>query len=467
LSSSIVRAVGLAMLLLGGFVAIPAAAAAAEEAVNTETPPISAPAEDTATQENTSGEAPSPVEELEQKVYGKRYPTVWRDTLNDRQSPAARPEDYTMDPEYRGFITVPNTVVMIKFNAKPRADFIADSASPGTEFRFVPALFPPSTNGAVAGMSPQNGWQFGANGNGSQLIVDVQAPAVEGSPRFYYQNDFFGDNLNPMRYRLQHLYGEYAGFLAGFTFGVFEDPDAWPNTVDYEGPNSVIFARRAVGQYMREVSDGIELMVSVEDPDIYVDTTGSPGATPRFRAPDTGFAVRWAPGDRGHVRMSAIFRSIGVAGGTLGSQDTFGWGINTSGNLRLTSRDNFQFWFVYGDGVGGMGNDTSFLNSDAAFNQFGQLVALEYWSAMVAVTHQWTPRWSSTGTYGYVNLENTLLQAPAAYHESHYGSVNVVYQLFKRVRLGLEGLYGYKQVRSGQSTDVFRIQFGVAFALFD
>jgi len=196
-------------------------------------PPVSAPggsapAEEATEPDAASGEVPSPLEEAERKIYGKRYPVVFRDALNDRQTPAARPSDYTMDPDYRGFILVPHTVVMLKLNAKPRVDFIADSANPGTEFRFVPALFPPSTNGAVAGVQPQSGWQFGANANGSQLVMDVQAPSIEGTPRFYYQNDFFGSNTNPMNYRLQHLYGEYAGILAGFTYGVFEDPDAWP-----------------------------------------------------------------------------------------------------------------------------------------------------------------------------------------------------------------------------------------------
>jgi hypothetical protein len=39
---------------------------------------------------------------------------------------------------------------------------------------------------------------------------------------------------------------------------------------------------------------------------------------------------------------------------------------------------------IYGEGVGGMGNDTSFLNSDAAFRTSGSLEALPYWSGMPA-----------------------------------------------------------------------------------
>jgi hypothetical protein len=165
--------------------------------------------------------------------------------------------------------------------------------------------------------------------------------------------------------------------------------------------------------------------------------------------------------------MSTIFRSIAVEGGIFDDDDVFGWGINLSGNLKLTSRDNVQFWFVYGDGVGGMGNDTGFVNSDAAFNSIGDLVALQYWSTMIALSHRWSPRWKSTLSHGYVNLENTDLQLGDAYHATHYASVNLVYQMFKRMRFGVEGLYGYKKVNDGSTNDIFRIQAGVAFSIFD
>ena len=114
-----------------------------------------------------------------------------------------------------------------------------------------------------------------------------------------------------------------------------------------------------------------------------------------------------------------------------------------------------------------MGNDTSFNNSDAAFRSPGNLEALEYWSTMVGLTHQWSPQWSTTLTHGYVNLENTAMQSGNAYHESHYGSINLVYQMFRRLRVGIEGLYGYKEVNDGRDNDIFRIQVGAAIALFD
>ena len=82
--------------------------------------------------------------------------------------------------------------------------------------------------------------------------------------------------------------------------------------------------------------------------------------------------------------------------------------------------------------------------------------------------HHWTPRWRSTATHGYVNLENVgLLQDDDAYHASHYASLNLMYQVYKRLSIGVEGLYGWKEVNDGRDTDLFRFQLGLAYSLFD
>ncbi len=415
---------------------------------------------------------PSPADEAEAELrarYGVRPARVaYLDSMNDRQGPAARPGDFVLDPEFRGFIPIPNTVIMMKLNVRPRVDMMATSDATGTPFRFVPSEFRVPGD---AGYS--DAWRFSGNANGSQVRLDFRAPSTEGNFRLFYQNDFFGDDSKHMRYRLQHLYAQYMGVVAGYTFGIFENPDAWPDTVDYEGPNAVVFARRALIHYQISLHDDLELTLGLEDPNVAVDTTvgGSapdPNASSRSRAPDGGFNLRWTHGDFGHAQLSSIFRSVGVDGGdTTASQDEFGWGLNLSGVIQALERTSLQYWFVYGDGVGGMGNDTSFLGSDAAFTASGDLMTLQYWSAMGAVTQKWTNRLRSTISYGYVNLENASGQAGNAYHESHYGTANVIFRVFKRMSVGVEGMYGRKEVYDGRSAGVYRIQLGLTYGIFD
>ncbi|HSU53377.1 MAG TPA: hypothetical protein VLT36_04900, partial [Candidatus Dormibacteraeota bacterium] len=185
----------------------------------------------------------------------------YRGAMNDQQEAASRPKDYTLDPTYHGFIPVPNTPVLMKFNAKPRLDLISDDKNAGNQNRFVPASFPLKGTPGYGG-----GEQFHMNANGTQLRFDVRAPEMPGDFRFYYQNDFFGSgsDTGDMKYRVQHIYGQLYGFKAGFTYGVFEDPDSWPDTVDYEGPNAVIFSRRPVAQYTYAWNDNWNSTFGVE-----------------------------------------------------------------------------------------------------------------------------------------------------------------------------------------------------------
>ena len=398
---------------------------------------------------------------------GEKSEVTYRDALNDQQEAASRPKDFTLDPTYRGFVPVPNTPVLIKFNAKPHLDMTSDNKNAGNQNRFVPAMFPLTTDPTYGG-----GEQFHANANASQLKLDVRAPELPGNFRFFYQNDFFGSgsDTGDMKYRVQHLYGEFYNFKAGFTYGVWEDPDSWPDTVDYEGPNAVIFSRRPVAQYTVEWDEHWNTTFGVEKPDIFVDLASgpNPGGNTLTAMPDLGFNTRYEKAGFGHFQFSSMFRDIGAKDGAGRDQHVFGWGVNLSANIDLTEKDYLQMLGVYGRGVGGMGNDTSFLNSDAAFKNNGDLEALPYWSASAGFTHRWSPKFRSTITYGYVNLDNASGQVPTFYHTSHYASANLIWQLRKRLSIGLEGLYGLKTAQNGvDSGDHWRIQLGMVYSLFD
>ena len=401
------------------------------------------------------------------EAIGEKSPITYRGAMNDQQEAASRPKDYTLDPTYRGFIPIPNTPALIKFNAKPHVDMTSDNRNAGNQNRFVPAAFPLKGDPGYGG-----GEQFHMNANATQLRLDVRAPELGGDFRFYYQNDFFGSgsDTGDMKYRIQHLYGQFYGFKAGFTYGVWEDPDSWPDTVDYEGPNAVIFSRRPVAQYTYAWNDNWNTTFGVEKPDIFVDLDSGPnaGGNTLTAMPDLGFNTRYEKEGLGHLQFSTMFRDIGAKDALGEDHHVFGWGVNLSAGIDVTKNDAVQLLGVYGHGVGGMGNDTSFLNSDAAFRSNGTLEALPYWSVSAGYTHRWSPQFRSTVTYGYVNLDNASGQVATFYHTSHYASANLIWQLRKRLSIGLEGLYGLKTAQNGvDSGDHWRIQLGMVYSLFD
>src|SRR6185436_1506191 len=204
-----------------------------------------------------------------------------------------------VDPAMRGFLKIPYTNAMIRFNAKPRVDFTYDTQNAGDDSRFVPALIP--VNGDPA---QGHGPIFNANGKGSQLIIDVRAPDMPGSPRFYYQNDFFGSGGATFNYRLQQLFGSIYDVTVGQTFSPFEDPDIWPDTVDYEGPNSMIFARFPLVRYKLGLTDHWALNGGLSDANTQTNDANDPTVTGANKAPDFAFNVRGEDVDRGHVQFS-------------------------------------------------------------------------------------------------------------------------------------------------------------------
>jgi hypothetical protein len=395
-------------------------------------------------------------------IQGQQSPVEGRGALDDKQEPAPRPGGTALDPKFPGFIQVPGTPILLKFNAKPRVDVTYDNRNSGNNARFVTATIPVSTDPAYGG-----GNQFNINAKASQLSFEARAPEIDGSPRFYFQNDFFGAGPGEFPFRVRHLYGEIYNVIVGMTYSVFEDPDVWPDTVDYEGPNSATFARRPLLRYMLPVHEEWQLNFGIEQPGAEIDGgTFDPNVTGVNHAPDLGANVRWEKEGFGHVQFAAIFRELGARGPVAGNQRTQGWGLNLSTAVKLTPVDSLQVQTTYGKGIFRYVND-DFVNNDASFNSNGRLKAIPYFGPMIGYTHRWSEDWRSTASYGYVHLWNEDAQAPTAYHKTQYASANVVWQIRKRLSLGLEGLYGWKEDNSGARGDVFRVQFGILYSLMD
>lgn len=373
-----------------------------------------------------------------------------------------------IDPQMRGFVPVPFTKALIRFNAKPRVDFTFDTGNAGDDNRFITAKIPVTGNPLKGG-----GEVFNVNGKGSQLMVDVRAPGMAGSPRFYYQNDFFGSGGGEFNLRVQHLYGSIYDVTVGQTFSPFEDPDIWPDTVDYEGPNAMIFARFPLVRYRLPLPGGWELNGGITQPESQVSDYDGEPVEGVNHAPDFAFNLRGASDTLGHVQLSTVFRDIGARSLVFGDDEVFGWGINAAGSLLVTvpwqttpASDLLMAQLTYGEGIGRYGNDSGFFDTDAAFDSEGALRALPYVGAFAGYTHRWAADWRSTFTYGFVNVDGRPSQGADAFHQTQYGSLNLIWQLRERLSVGVEALYGDNQKESRHAGDVFRTQVGVAYSLF-
>jgi len=396
---------------------------------------------------------------------GKAAHVQDREALDDKQEGAPRANGAVLDPKYRGFFSIPNTPVIMKINAKPHLDVTFDNRNAGDDNRFITGKIP------VEGSANfDDGVRSNINAKGSQLRIDVQAPGVDGNPRFYYQNDFYGSGGGEFPYRIQQLWGQIFNITVGMTYSVFEDPDAWPDTVDYEGPNSMVFARRALIRYELPLNEKLSLNLGVEQPEsLPADLAGTPdGAVSGINhIPDLTANLRWED-DFGHVQFSGIYRYLAANSSGFGKDETGAWGLSLGTGVNVLKNTTVLFLGTVGKGIGSLGNDSGFFNTDAAFDPSGNLTALPYYSIMIAVSQKWSDEFRSTVSYGHVVLDqgDTALDA-TIYGRTKYMSANVIWQLRKRLSVGAEILYGTNEDQGGAEGHVVRVQFGLVYSLFD
>lgn len=389
------------------------------------------------------------------------------DTFNDQQQAAPRPDNQPIDPALKGFIPIPGTKSMIRFGGSARVDAIYDFGDNGNPNQFVPSSIPADGQAGADGGSRST-----LHAKGTRISFEVRRPAGdEATLRIFNENDFFNDSSSSsMNFRVRHFYGQAWNVLVGQTYTAFMDIDAWPDVLDYAGPNASINKRQPQLRYSPPIYDGVgkmHLIFSVEQPesDLSTTATGLPaGAKTVSRAPDGVAGWRWE-GDVGHLQLSGLFRSIGYEADNAPDDSVFGWGVNAAGAFNLFKNDKLCWQVAYGEGMARYVNDIGSADLDAAPDGSGDLRALPVFTTTIGYTHQWAKQFRSTVSYGYLHADPVASLGAFAVETTHYASANLVWHPTKSFRMGLEYLYGLKETQNDAEGDGHRLNFVLRYDL--
>jgi DcaP outer membrane protein len=372
---------------------------------------------------------------------------------------AARFNNVPLDPEYQGFFQLPGTQTILKIGGYFKTDFIHDLKAAGNPDAFVPSSFPipqPITvNNTTISIRP------------TRMSLDFRIPYTQvGEVRFYVESDFFG--TTPTTPRLRHAYAQAGNFLIGQTFTNFMDPDAFPDGLDFQGPNGMVSLRNPQFRYGFALSPHTTLHFSVEKPSSdVIFQTAQFTSQPEAPAPDGAVRLR-QEFERGHFQVAALFRSIGAFLPTVPEKtdSVFGWGINTSLGLRTFGRDNLIVAVAYGHGISRYIQDTSGLGIDAepATGATPHLVATPAVGIEASYQHYWLSRLRSSAIYSYAGVHNTDLAPPTTYNHATYTGANLIWNPGGSLNLGAEFLYGWAMDQNGQKADAPRIQFSAKYS---
>lgn len=375
------------------------------------------------------------------------------------EDPVAAPrfDNVPLDPKYHGFFHLPGTQTLLKIGGYFKTDFIYDFKPAGNSDAFVPSSIPipqvVGVNNSTVSVRP------------TRLSLDFRVPTAKiGDVRFYVEGDLFGTNSTTPR--LRHAYAQARNFLIGQTFSNFMDPDGFPDTLDFQGPNGMVSIRNPQLRYGFGLRSGTTLYVSVEKPSSdVIFKTPQFSAQPNAPSPDGAVRLR-QEFEGGHFQVAGIFRSIAAFLPDGRTDSVFGWGVNASVGVKTLGKDNLILAVASGHGISRYLQDTSGLGIDAEVASFTNphLEATPAVGVEAAYQHYWIKTLRSSVVYSYAAVNNTDRAAVTTFNHGSYTATNVIWNPYGSLNVGAEFLYGWTELQNGQKGNAPRIQFSAKYS---
>ncbi len=313
----------------------------------------------------------------------------------------------------------------------------------------------------------------------SRLGAKSFTPTDLGELKTIFEFELFGTGVDAGQttFRLRHAWGELGQIGAGQSWSPFMDIDVFPNSIEYWGPNGMVFFRNVQLRWTPWSEGDSNFMVALERPGasadqgVYGGRIELQGVKGRFPVPDLSAHYRKA-GDFGHVQLAGIVRQIKWDDTNDDQFDlsgkATGWGFNLSSNIKVAKKHVARLSVVYGEGVQNYMNDAPV---DVGIeNNFGDprtpIVgkALPMLGIVAFLDLNWNAKFTSTVGYSMLDIDNSDAQAPSAFKKGQYALANLLYYPTPSVFLGPEIQWGKRENFSdGFTSDDFRIQFSAKY----
>jgi hypothetical protein len=357
-----------------------------------------------------------------------------------------------------GSFLVPGTNTSMRLRGFVRLTGLYDFNPIGSRDIFVPNTIP---------VPQETGQNHNFTARPSRIGLDTWTPTpfFDWNVHTFIEADFFngpaqavGGGGNP--FRLRFAFVDFGYFRVGQQNSVFMDGNAFPNTVDFQGPAGVANLRRPTIRVTVPLADQLFWAGGIEQP--FSDITTNGQGTPVQDIPDFATHLRYES-DYGHLQLSGIVRSIEFRPTDGETTRRAGWGLSAStvfhpwalllcsdpvrkNNPNGLERSRILLQYSFGWGIGRYISDTAGLGLDGQVDQANRSFDTVYVAGWTASYEHWfTEKCLANFTYSAVQAASVDGQPGSTYVGAKYLATSLWYVPIPRMSLGVEYLWGQRE----------------------
>lgn len=324
----------------------------------------------------------------------------------------------------------------------------------------------------------------------TQIVFDTSIMTKNGKKiEAVVEFDFWGGNG---QMRLRKAYVEFDHWQIGQNWASFGDEALWPNILEWEGPPSGVWVRSPHIKYFNTIAGNPDwrYIIALDAPITDYSRYGS--IEPLLEEanqvmPDVILGTKYEK-DWGHFRFATIFRNITYK--LDSNNDNFlGYGFSFSGRVKARHH-YFQYQLIAGKGITAYLTSVAGLGYDGFPTTGGGFDATPAYGGWASYEYHFTDKIHTNFVLGYtrfftddveryVIIEDSLISDTVLNGDVNnvhgYGIVNMMYDPYERMTLGVELNYGVKKLEAtgttdnntvfdiDKSRDAMRISFGLMF----
>ena len=418
------------------------------------------------------------IDDLKQQIQmlQKKVESLEKQQMETKAAVAAAPAAAPQAPAKKlppGYFMVPGTNTELRINGYVKLDATwsdVKSADENSDLEMDAFTIPLSSiNGKDVNNLQHSHMAFGAKQ--TRFNIGTHTDTAFGPLTTYVEGDFYGGGggnqnvTNGYNFRLRHAFGTLGPFLAGQYWSTIMNTAAIPDTIDFAGPTGQLFVRTPQIRWTQPIPEFGNIQFALENPQtVAYDTKGAKGSYDADKLPDfiakTEFIQPW-----GQLSLGGVLRQLRYDNG-INSTDTMGGFGSFAGIIKTFGKDDVRFQINYGNAMGRY-QYTQFADGlyKAAENTID---TINEWGGFVAYRHIWMEGLRSSAVYSYGSADNDAIFANNTLVNKDIQTVhfNLIWSPVPKIDLGLEYIYGKREVESGDDGSLNRIQFGAQYNFF-